>query len=338
MQKRLHLLSIATHTERLMCHAMWLAAFCIIVLSCHAQSQVSDMKVLVGRKAIAQRSPFYQPGTYVMLSNNYAGQRVTILAVKPSSMFAKLSDANLRNTATITVQFADGTKGHTGAMPVLPSMLSTYLEVIQDQQGPEAIQPSVASTSKENTIGLEGRDQKRIEMLTQEEVDKAEQGAGQHRWIFLGANPLNQRVPYVQLSMPDALLYERSQTAKKQYLKYEPLKEDREQALTIYAHGYVSESVAEGCESITRVIILSDEAGSVLKESYRSYPSTVQWGNAYGANNQCDDMIAKFSIDDIAAVKAAARNGEFIVKVFSNDRPAESYKIKRKHQEKLALP
>lgn len=127
------------------------AIILMVAASCHAQPQIPDMKGLVGRKAIAQRTPFYQPGTYKETSNDYAGQTVTIIAVKPSATFAsfltlsasvmralppesRAAMENLRNAATIIVQFADGTKADTGATPVMPSMLSSYLELIPEQE------------------------------------------------------------------------------------------------------------------------------------------------------------------------------------------------------------
>ena len=67
-----------------------LVALFAVAASCHAQSQVTDLKTLVGRKAIAQRVPFYQPGTYKEISKDYAGQEVTIIAVKPSTTFANM--------------------------------------------------------------------------------------------------------------------------------------------------------------------------------------------------------------------------------------------------------
>src|SRR5271166_1525816 len=96
--------------------------------------------------------PFYQPGTYQAIPNTYAGQTVTIIDVKPSAMYASIprltarqmaslppqsreNIENVRNASTLVVQFADGTKADTGAMPVMPSNLPSYLEVIGDPVG-----------------------------------------------------------------------------------------------------------------------------------------------------------------------------------------------------------
>src|SRR5258708_6973519 len=110
-----------------------------------AQTPGTDMKTLIGRGAVAQRMPFYQPGTYQQIPKTYAGQTVTIIEVKPSTMFAMMptltasqmaslppqSQQAIENTKTasiIVVQFQDGTKADTGAMPVTASPLPTYLD------------------------------------------------------------------------------------------------------------------------------------------------------------------------------------------------------------------
>ncbi len=132
----------------------------VVATSCSAQTRATEMKSLVGRKAVAQRMPFYQPGTYRQIPNTYAGQTVTIIEVKSSTMFTAMPNLtekqmaslpaesranieNVRNAATIVVQFADGTKADTGAMPVMPSMLSSYLELIPDS----ATSSSIAAPS-----------------------------------------------------------------------------------------------------------------------------------------------------------------------------------------------
>ncbi len=151
-----------------MCKTGILLSFIIGVLTVvfagcgHAQTQTIDMKAMVGKKAIAQRMPFYQPGTYIPISNAYAGQTVTIIDVKPSAMFASMPKLtakqmaslppeqrenieNVRNACTVVVQFSDGTKADTGAMPVMPTTLASYLEVIQDQ--PTGIASSASNTT-----------------------------------------------------------------------------------------------------------------------------------------------------------------------------------------------
>jgi hypothetical protein len=143
--------------------ALLLAVF--VAALAHAQTPATDMKTLVGRRAVVQRVPFYQPGTYQTIPNIYAGQTVTIIEVKPSAMFASIPKLtagqmaslpsqsrenieNVRNASILVVQFADGTKADTGAMPVMPSNLPSYLEIVGDPvaSGPAVI-ASVAPTT-----------------------------------------------------------------------------------------------------------------------------------------------------------------------------------------------
>jgi len=128
----------------------------------HAQTPVTDMKTLVGRKAVVQRMPFYQPGTYNTIPKTYAGQTVTIIEVKPSTMFAMMTMLtasqiaslppelrqpyeNTKTASTIVFQFQDGTKADTGAMPVMASTLPTYLELLPDQNPSTTVPTSTAS-------------------------------------------------------------------------------------------------------------------------------------------------------------------------------------------------
>jgi hypothetical protein len=111
--------------------------------------------------------PFYQPGTYQQVPQTYAGQTATIIEVKPSTMFAMMPTLtanqmaslpsqsqqaieNTKTASTIVVQFQDGTKADTGAMPVMASNLSTYLELLPDQSPSAALSshtaPAFAST------------------------------------------------------------------------------------------------------------------------------------------------------------------------------------------------
>jgi len=146
------------------------------------------------------------------------------------------------------------------------------------------------------------------------------------------------QVPTITLYMPEAVLAIQGESAKKQFMKYEPSDEDRRRSLMIVAQGYAGKTIAEGCTSITRVVLLSDSSGSVVRESYLSEPLGEIWRNNLGATNRCQALRTKFSIDDVEKVKAAAPNGEFVVAVFSGAANTKMYKIKKKHQSRLGLP
>jgi hypothetical protein len=105
----------------------------------------------------------------------------------------------------------------------------------------------------------------------------------------------------------------------------------------VVAQGYAGKTIASGCTSITRVVLLSDASGGVVKEAYLSEPLGETWRNNFGATNECQALWAKFSLDDVGKVREAAPNGEFLVAVFSGSINTKTYKIKKKHQSKLSL-
>lgn len=177
--------------------------------------------------------------------------------------------------------------------------------------------------------------------LSDAEVQSALSGAGRNHQVFIQDQGLwaaqGSRVPAIGLYLPEALIAVGKERAQRQFLHYVPTEVEREQALTVLAQGFVSESVAVGCDSITRIVLLSDPAGTVTEEAYRMAPLTETWGNSYGATNSCQTLVAKFSFDALQRVRAAAHNGEFYVAVFAGSEPTKVYKIKRKHQAKLGL-
>jgi hypothetical protein len=133
------------------------------------QTPTTDMKTLVGRSAVAQRMPFYQPGTYKQIPKTYAGQTVTIIEVKPSTMFAMMPNLtasqmaslppqsqqaieNTKTASTIVVQFQDGTKADTGPMPVMASTFPTYLELLPDQHSSAAVSTTATSAVASTVI------------------------------------------------------------------------------------------------------------------------------------------------------------------------------------------
>jgi len=105
----------------------------------------------------------------------------------------------------------------------------------------------------------------------------------------------------------------------------------------VQAEGFVAEKVQGGCESVTRVILLSDPSGRIVREAYRSSTQSEAWQNAFGATNHCQSLTAKFSLEDLQQVRAAAEDREFYIAVFSGSVRTKIYKIKRKYQDKLGL-
>jgi hypothetical protein len=137
--------------------------------------------------------------------------------------------------------------------------------------------------------------------------------------------------------MPEAVLAIRAESAKKQFIQYEPSEEDKRRSLMIVAQGYAGKTIAEGCTTITRVVIVSDPSGGVVKEAYLSEPLSETWKNNFGGTNNCEQLRVKFTLEDVHEVEAAARDGEFFVAVFSGTVNTKTYKIKKKFQSKLGL-
>jgi poly(3-hydroxybutyrate) depolymerase len=145
------------------------------------------------------------------------------------------------------------------------------------------------------------------------------------------------QVPSIRLFMPDAVLAINAESAKRQFTQFMPSDEDKRRSLMIVAHGYVGKTITDGCSSITRVVLLSDPSGNLVKEAYFSEPLDGIWRNNFGATNTCQALRAKFSLEDVRKVKAASPNGEFLVAVFSGSVNTKMYKVKRKFQSKLNL-
>jgi hypothetical protein len=148
-----------------------LSAIFLVFVTALAQGQTptTDMKTIVGRSAIAQRMPFYKPGTYEQIPKTYAGQTVTIIEVKPSAMFAMMPNLtasqleslplqsqqaieNTKTASTIVIQFHDGIKADTGPMPVMASTLPTYLELLPDQDALAAVSAPTAPTVASSVV------------------------------------------------------------------------------------------------------------------------------------------------------------------------------------------
>jgi hypothetical protein len=178
-------------------------------------------------------------------------------------------------------------------------------------------------------------------MLSDDEVKLAVAGKGRKHWVSIQDEslmaPQGNQVPEITLFLPEAVLAIRSESAKKQFIQYEPTEEDKRRSLMVVAKGYAGKTIGEGCTSITRVILLSDPSGGIVKEAYLSEPLDEVWSNSFGATNDCQELVAKFALEDVLRVKAAAPKGEFFVAAFSGTVNTKMYKIKKKHQSKLGL-
>ena len=184
-----------------------------------------------------------------------------------------------------------------------------------------------------STIGL---GQASVSLLSDDDVKAALEGRGKDHYALIYDNGLmaaqGAALPHITLFMPDSLIAFASANATKQFLSYAPSESDRQQALTIVAQGYVGSTYQEGCDSITRVVLLSSPSGGVVEEAYASKASGQAWANGFGATNYCQSLASKFSMESVRRVRDAADNVEFYVAVFAGSRNTKIYKIKRKYQ------
>jgi hypothetical protein len=340
------------HPATLARKATILVAASVFCATSFAQQSVTDLKSLVGKKAVAQRMPLYEPGTYKAIPNTYAGQEVTILAFKPMAMpkFALSSEQLARlsaqqraaiqdaqNAGTLVVEFADGTKADTGT--IMPSLLANYLELAEQPQSTPAVSPAGASDSPPKQLPTPVTQTQLADELSAEQVQLALSGKGKDHWVLIQDMGLmaaqGNQVPAITLYMPEAVLAMRAESAKKQFTQYAPAEEDKRRSLMIVAQGYAGKTITEGCTSITRVVLLSDPSGGIVEEAYLSEPLDETWRNSFGATNSCQSLRTKFSLDSVNKVRAAAPNGEFLIAVFAGTVNTKMYKIKHKHQSKL---
>ena len=249
-----------------------------------------------------------------------------------------------QKAATVLVQFEDGKKLDTCA-PIGPRRLSEYFELAEGETLPSAPAHPVSATTTTPTTGeaKAGAATLPVEMLSDDELKAALAGTGRDHYVqindagLMAAQGAFGTLPHISLFMPEAMIAIRKEQAKKQYLSYETSDEDRRRMLTIFAQGYVGKTYQEGCVNITRVVLLSSPSGEVVEEAYSSEAGTEAWANAFGATNHCQWLRTKFSLAAVKKVKEAAKDGEFYVAVFSRNQNTKTYKIKHKHQEKLAL-
>jgi hypothetical protein len=325
-------------------------------IACFGQEpKPQDLSLLLGKQVIVQRVPLCQPGTYTTVLT-YAGKQATVVSAKPFKMPYPISQAaidkmkpDLRammedelKAATLLLQFDDGTKLDTCA-PIGPSRFSDYFELAPGQTLPDS-SPPVTSAPTPNapaTLAPATANSTQAGMLSDEEVKQALEGKGKDHWVLIQDAGLmaaqGNQVPTIILYMPEAVLNIRRESAKKQFTQYQPTEEDKRKSLMIVAQGYAGKTIAEGCTSITRVVLLSDSSGGIVKEAYLSEPLSETWRNSFGATNACQSLRAKLSLDDVQAVRQAAPNGEFLVAVFAGSVNTKMYKIKKKHQFKLTL-
>jgi hypothetical protein len=318
-----------------------------------------DPASLVGKRVNVGRLPLCQPGTYTV-DLAHAGKQATVVDAKPNKMMPALSRSGMsaltpemraiiedqQQAVTLLLQFDDGMTFDSCA-PIGPKMLASYLDLPLEQTKSTSSSDSAAANpvAAYNNRAVQ-TPKSEIEPsweaeLSDEEVKAALRGDGRDHWVLIQDMGLfaaqGTRVPSIEIYMPEALLSIKSESARKQFIEYMPSPEDRQRSLTVIANGYVGKTPADGCASITRIILLSDRSGRLLKEADLSQPLEETWRNAFGATTYCQSVQAKFSLESVQKIRAAAPDGEFFIAVFAGSINTKMYKIKHKRQSKLGL-
>ncbi len=144
------------------------------------------------------------------------------------------------------------------------------------------------------------------------------------------------QMPALFIYTPTAWLSALSSNARKQYRQFEPTPEDTLRALTIISHGCANGTPAGPvCDSITRVVLVSDIAGSVAVEAVDNHPVSQSWQNGFGASAVCSSLVSRFLLTDVQRVRNS--KGEFMVATFSGGTRLKVYTVKQKHIKKLGI-
>jgi hypothetical protein len=144
------------------------------------------------------------------------------------------------------------------------------------------------------------------------------------------------QMPALFIYTPTAWLSTLSVNARKQYRQFEPTPEDTLRALTIISHGCANGTPAGPvCDSITRVVLISDTAGSKVAEAVESHPVSQSWQNGFGASAACSSLVSRFLLTDVERVRNS--KGEFFVATFDGPTRLKVYTVKQKHLKKLGM-
>ncbi len=153
---------------------------------------------------------------------------------------------------------------------------------------------------------------------------------------FGTASACEVQMPDVDLFTPAGWVNARSQNARSQYLQFTPSAEDTGRYLRIVSHGCVNgTSAGPVCDSITRVVLLSDREGTVKVESLGDEPRPQAWHNGFGATASCSGLLSRFSMADVQKVRNS--KGEFLVATFSGPTLLKIYTVKQKHLKQLGM-
>lgn len=144
------------------------------------------------------------------------------------------------------------------------------------------------------------------------------------------------QMPSESVFTPVGWINAMARNSRKQYMQYVPSEIDTQRVLTVLSKGCVNGSPAGPvCETITRVVLLSDKAGTLTAEAVSQNPLAQAWQNGYGASAACSSLVSRFSMADVQRVRSG--KGEFLIATFDGAKLLKIYTVKDKHIKKLGL-
>jgi hypothetical protein len=146
-----------------------------------------------------------------------------------------------------------------------------------------------------------------------------------------------RQIPQIDIYMPDAWIATQAKYAKSQYQKYDP-KPDSLKAITVVAVGIViGTNSGPSCDSVSRIALISDKEGGVVVEAVQTDSVSSSWHNGFGASAACKSATSKFLLGDLEKVRAASKDGQFIVGVFYEGGSRKLYTVKKQYLKELGL-
>ncbi len=144
------------------------------------------------------------------------------------------------------------------------------------------------------------------------------------------------QMPSEAIFTPAGWLNAISINARKQFLPFNPTPEDIGRNLTVISRGCANGTPSGPvCDSITRVVLISDKAGTAKAEAVLESPLSQTWQNGFGANTACASLVSRFPMSEVQKVRNA--KGEFLIATFNGASLLKIYTVKEKHIKQLGM-
>ena len=153
---------------------------------------------------------------------------------------------------------------------------------------------------------------------------------------FITPSACPTQMPSEAIFTPEGWINAKAATAKQQFLPYTASPEDTLRTLKVVSRGCVAGTPAGPvCDSITRVVLLSDRVGTTVIEASVTKPFTSSWQNGFGASTTCSSLRSEFPVSELHKVRN--EKGEFQIATFAGSTLLKIYTVKQKHLKQLGL-